>query len=257
MKLETGVEEGVLTITLNRPEVLNALDGETKALLQKALREAARNESVRAVLIQGAGRGFCSGEDLKSHEGEEGRSIGRALRQGYNPIVQAMRELPKPIVAKVQGVAAGAGFSLALAADIRLGSEGACFNAAFTKIGLVPDSGMNQLLPRIVGLGRALEIAYTARMIGAEEALAMGLLNAVHPQERLDEETLTLVRTLAKGPTRAFGLTKAAMTRSYEVSLGELLAYEADAQEAAGHTEDHREGLRAFLEKRTPRFEGR
>lgn len=257
MKVETKLEGGVFTITFNRPEVLNALDAEAKSLLLKALREAERRAEVRAVVLEGSGRAFSSGEDLKSHEGEAGRSIGTALRKGYNPIIQTMRELPKPLIAKVQGVAAGAGFSLALASDIRIGSEAARFTAAFTRIALVPDSGMNQLLPRIVGLGRALELAYTARMVEAEEAKAIGILNAVYPAERLDEETLTLARSLAEGPTRAFALTKAAMNRSYEVSLEGMLAYEADAQEACGHTSDHREGLSAFLEKRPPAFQGK
>lgn len=257
MKVVTELKDGILTITLNRPEVLNALDKETKDLLFQAFRKAEKEQSVRAVVLQGAGRAFSAGEDLKSHVGEENRSIGDSLRRGYNPIVLKMRDLPKPIVAKVQGFAAGAGFSLALAADIRLGTKDTRFVSAFSKIGLVPDSGLNQLLPRLVGLGRAYEIAVTARPVGAEEALSLGLLNAVHPEEDLDGEVKKLARSLADGPTMAFAMTKAAMNRGFETDLETLLAYEADAQEKMGRTYDHKEGVQAFLDKRPPRYEGR
>ena len=255
-KVRTGQEAGVLTLTICRPEVRNALDYETKDLLSKGLRHAAQSEDVRVVVIEGEGVAFSSGEDLKSHQGEGERSIGKSLREGLNPLVTRMRRLPKPIIAKIQGVAAGAGFSLALAADLRLGSEKARFFSAFTKIGLIPDSGMNQTLPRIVGLGRAYEIAVTGRVVEAEEALQAGILNRLVPEADLDAEVARVAAELAAGPTYAFGMTKLAMDRGFDLALEDLLAWEADAQEAAGRTRDHREGVAAFFEKRPPTFGG-
>lgn len=256
VKVKTHEEAGVLTLTISRPEVRNALDYETKDLLSKGLRHAAQSKDVRVVVVEGEGGAFSSGEDLKSHQGEGERSIGKSLREGLNPLVTRMRKLPKPIIAKIQGVAAGAGFSLALAADLRVGSEKARFFSAFTKIGLIPDSGMNQTLPRIVGLGRAYEIAITGRVVEAREALEIGILNRVVPDADLDAEVAKMASELAAGPTYAFGMTKLAMDRGFEIAFDDLLAWEADAQEAAGRTKDHKEGVQAFFEKRPPTFGG-
>lgn len=256
VKVKAHEEAGVLTLTICRPEVRNALDFETKELLAKGFRHAAQSKDVRVVVIAGEGGAFSSGEDLKSHIGESERSIGKSLREGLNPLASRMRKLPKPIIAKIGGVAAGAGFSLALAADLRVGSAKARFFSAFTKIGLIPDTGFNQTLPRLVGVGRAYEIAVTGRVVEAEEALAIGLLNRLVPEADLDAEVAEMARELAAGPTFAFGMTKLAMERGYELHFDDLLGWEADAQEAAGRTHDHHEGVTAFYEKRPPRFTG-
>jgi 2-(1,2-epoxy-1,2-dihydrophenyl)acetyl-CoA isomerase len=256
-KIEWTVADGVATVTLNRPEVLNALDREAKASLLEALRAVDRDAGVRVVVLRGAGRAFCAGEDLKSHVGEEGRSLGESLREGYNPIVRRLRDLSKPTIAQVNGVAAGAGFSLALACDLRVASSEARFISVFSNIALVPDSGLSYHLPRLMGLGRALEAAFTARPIPADEALALGLVNRVVPPAELDDAVAELAGRLAHGPTQAYVRTRQAMLRGLEVSLDELLDYEAALQELQGRTADHREGVAAFLEKRPPRFQGR
>lgn len=248
--------EGVVTITLNRPDVLNAVNDQMMRELQEALRQAEREGAVRCLVITGAGRGFCSGQDLRDRASPGGFSYGEHLRAGYNPIILRLRTMEKPVIAAVNGVAAGAGCSLALAADLRIASERASFVEVFSRVGLVPDSGSTWLLPRLVGMGKALELAYTAGPVDAQEAHRIGLVNRVVPHDDLMSQTMDLARRLAAGPTKAYGLTKRAIAFALTATLEAALNYEADLQEIAGRSADHREGVTAFLEKRQPRFKG-
>lgn len=249
--------EGVLTITLNRPDVLNAVNDQMMREMQDALRQAERDAAVRCLVITGAGRGFCSGQDLRDRARPGGFSYGEHLRGGYNPIILRLRTMEKPVIAAVNGVAAGAGCSLALAADVRIASDRASFIEVFARVGLIPDSGSTWFLPRLVGLGKALELAYAADPVDAAEAHRLGLVNRVVPHDDLMPQTAALARRLAAGPTKAYGLTKRAITYGLGAPLEESLNYEAYLQDIAGRTADHREGVMAFLEKRQARFEGR
>lgn len=253
----TALEGGVLTITLNRPEVLNAVNEQLSTELGEALRFAERTAEVRAVILTGAGRGFCSGQDLRDRAVEEPVAYGDSVRQRYNPIVLKLRTIEKPIIAAVNGVAAGAGCNLALAADLRIASDRASFIEVFSRIGLIPDSGGTFFLPRLIGLGKATELAFTADPVDATEALHLGLVNRVVPHEELMSATLELARRFAEGPTRGFGLTKRGFNMGLALSLEATLEYEAHLQTIAGRTADHHEGVAAFVEKRRPRFEGR
>ncbi len=250
-------QDGVLTITLNRPEVLNALTDRMLRDLDGALRRAARDDAVRCVVLTGAGRGFCAGQDLRDAAGAEAGFLREALRTRYNPVILLMRTMDKPVLAAVNGVAAGAGCSLALAADLRLASDRATFIQAFSRVGLIPDSGATYLLPRLVGVGRALELIFTAEPLGAEDALRLGLVNRVVPHDDLLAQAQALAARLAAGPTRAFGLAKRAVAYGLSATLEQALEYEAMLQEIAGRTADYREGVAAFLDKRPPRFAGR
>ncbi len=247
--------QGVRTITMNRPESLNALNETLKAELADALKAAERDDTVRCLVLTGAGRAFCSGADLKEASAQQ-KSYGESLRRAYNPIILRLRSIEKPVIAAVNGVAAGAGCSLALACDLRVASDKASFIEAFVKIGLVPDSAATFLLPRLVGLGKALEMAFTGDALDAGAAESLGLVSRVVPGDALMEVTMELAQRLAQAPTRAIGLTKRAMNRALTLDLEAALNYEADVQEIAGRTNDHKEGLQAFAEKRPPRFTG-
>ncbi|MEN2981815.1 MAG: enoyl-CoA hydratase [Thermus sp.] len=246
---------GVLLLTLNRPERLNALTGEVLEELWAALQEANQDQEVRAVLLTGAGRAFSAGQDLTEF-GEEKPDYEAHLRR-YNRVVEALSRLEKPLVVAVNGPAAGAGMSLALWGDYRMAAASASFSTAFVRIGLVPDSGMSFLLPRLVGLAKAQELLLLSPRLSAEEALALGLVHRVVPAERLLEEALAVAQELAQGPTRAYVLTRRLLLESHRLSLPEALALEAVLQGEAGRTLDHEEGVRAFREKRPPRFQGR
>uniref|UniRef100_A0A831XHQ5 2-(1,2-epoxy-1,2-dihydrophenyl)acetyl-CoA isomerase n=1 Tax=Thermus islandicus TaxID=540988 RepID=A0A831XHQ5_9DEIN len=245
----------LLVLTLNRPERLNALTGELLDALHAALEEANGDPGVRALLLTGAGKAFSAGQDLLEF-GEAKPDYEAHLRR-YNRVVEALSSLEKPLVVAVNGAAAGAGMSLALWGDLRLAAKEASFTPAFVKIGLVPDSGMSFLLPRLVGLAKAQELLHLSPRLSAEEALALGLVHRVVPGEGLLEEALGLARTLAEGPTRAHALTKKLLLETYRLSLTEALALEAILQGEAGRTLDHEEGVRAFREKRPPRFQHR
>lgn len=251
------IKDAVLTVVLNRPDVLNAVNDQMTRDLQDALRQAERDDAVRCLVLTGAGRGFCSGQDLRDRAGVGTVSYGESLRARYNPVISRLRALEKPVIAAVNGVAAGAGCSLALAADLRIASERASFIEIFSKVGLVPDSGSTYFLTRLVGLGKALELAYTADTVDAQEALRLGLVNRVVPHDALMPQTMELAGRLAAGPTKGYGLTKRGITYAMRSTLDEALDYEAHLQEIAGRTADHREGVTAFLEKRQPNFEGR
>lgn len=244
------------TITLNRPDDLNAINDKLTFELQDALK-AVRKDKVRCLVITGAGRAFCAGQDLKSVQGRSGDfDFADALRSRYNPVVSGIRALEIPVIAAINGVAAGAGWSLALACDLRISVSTAKFVSAFGKIGLVPDSGMTQTLPRLVGMARALEIAWIGDPIPAKTALEWGLVNKVVEPEGLAEATRNWAQALASGPTKGIGLTKRAMYVAWNNSLDQQLDYEAQLQGIAGQTRDYREGVQAFIDKRNPEFLG-
>ena len=248
-------DAGVATITLNRPDALNALNAPMRRELLAAIRTAGRDATVRAIVITGAGRGFCAGADLRGGSGE--REFRRVLASEYNPLIEAIRGVPKPVIASVNGVAAGAGVSLALAADLVIASEEARFVPAFNRIALVPDSGLTRTLVRALGRHRAFEILLGERQLGADDAHEVGLVAAVVPADALVATTRVLAGRLASGATGAIGLTKRLVNAAGNESLADSLASEAALQEIAGRGEDHAEGVAAFGEKREPEFRGR
>lgn len=252
---------GVGTITLNRPDKLNAFSDELSFGLQDALKEMEKSKDVKAVIITGAGRGFCAGQDLQSRSisQEQGQrpSLGDSIRRRYNPIILKIRRMEKPVIAAVNGVAAGAGASLAFACDMRVVSEKTNFIQSFTKVGLIPDSGSTFFLPRLLGPTKAFELMVTAEKFDAQEALRLGLVNKVVAEADVLKEAVALAETLAKGPTKAFGLTKRAFNQAVFPDLEELLDYEASLQEIAGRSDDFVEGVKAFVEKRTPAYTGK
>lgn len=251
------VRDGVAFITLNRPSTLNAFDDTMIAETTDAFKQAGRSADVRSVLITGSGRGFSSGQDLSSFSGRPPEmTVGDHLRHGYHRLINAMVGLEKPIVAAVNGIAAGAGCGVALAADVRIASDASSFMLAFSRVGLVPDSGINWLLPRLIGYARAYEMALTAERVPATRAAEWGMVNRVVPADQLFEIAWATALQFASGPTLAFGLTKRAMMRSFNQTLDEALAYEAHMQTVAGRSDDSREGIAAFLEKREPQFTG-
>lgn len=247
----------MLTVTLNRPDALNAINKQMAAEIGDAVAFAGGAAEVRCVVLTGAGRGFCSGQDLRDRAGSSDIPYGDLLRTRLNPIISGLRALEKPVLAAVNGVAAGAGCSLALAADLRIASDRASFALSFSRIGLIPDGGATLLLPYLVGIARTLEIAFSGEPVQAEEALRFGIVNRLVTHDDLHASVSRLARRLAAGPTRAFGFTKLAVNAGLAASLEAVLENEARLQEAAGRTADHAEGLSAFLEKRQPRFEGR
>jgi 2-(1,2-epoxy-1,2-dihydrophenyl)acetyl-CoA isomerase len=253
----TAVDAGVMTLTMNRPEVLNALNPAMLDGLSAALAVAKADDSVRALILTGAGRGFCAGADLGAASMRTGEhDVAQGLRESYHPIVLAMRQLPKPIVAAVNGSAAGAGMSLALACDVVLAGESASFLQAFTKIGLVPDCGSTWFLPRLVGDIRARAMVMLAEKIPARDALQYGLVWKVYADEALAAEAKRCAAHLATMPTRAYALVKQALTHSAANGLADQLEVEALMQAQAFRTDDFREGVAAFVQKRPPRFTG-
>lgn len=260
--LLTALVDGVLTITLNRPAVLNALTRPLMAALAEALaaaRTGAVDGQVRALVITGAGRGFCAGADLAATIDGGGRPVdlGALLREAFNPVIEQIRTLPLPVIAAVNGMAAGAGMSLALAADLIVAGESARFNQVFARIGVIPDAGSTWFLPRLVGDHRARALAMLTETLSAVEAREIGLVWRVCPDADLATEVATMASRLASQPTRAFALTKQALNASSVHTLAEQLELEASLQHEAGLTADHQEGVTAFLEKRPARFIGR
>ena len=253
-EVETSRDGAALTITLNRPDVLNAFTAEMHRQLVGAFKEA-RDPSVRAVVITGAGRGFCVGQDLNEF-GEAARDIAGRLRRNYHPTVRAARELEKPVLAAINGPAAGAGLSLACACDLRLAAESATFVPAFISIGLVPDMGGTFFVRRLLGTARAFEWMTSGRRLSAAEALEWGLVSEVVEDERLAERAAERAAELAAMPTRGIALSRRLFDHAEHTTLEEQLELEAQLQAAATRTNDFREGVDAFLEKREPRFEG-
>ena len=253
--------EGVIfRITLNRPDRLNALTQVMSDELVDAFTAAGKDDAVRAVILTGAGRGFCAGQDLTEfRDTSEGRppDIEAHLERAYHKLIPIMVETPKPVVCAVNGVAAGAGVSLAVACDVRIAGESARFTQAFVKIGLVPDSGGTWLLPRVVGPAKALELSISGEMVDAENALRIGLVSRVVADDALEKESLDHAGALAALPTAAIAEAKALIRDSMGIDLREALRREAQAQARMGRTHDFMEGVTAFAEKREPRFEGR
>lgn len=250
------VAGGVATITLNRPEVYNALNDGITYELQDAWKAVAKDDQVRVVVLTGSGKAFCSGQDLKAASGQEKRSFMDSLQKRYNPIIRAMRSLPKPILCRLNGVAAGAGCSLALACDMIIASEEAILIEVFINIGLVPDSGSAYFLPRLVGMAKAFELCSMGSRVKAVEALQLGLVNKVVATDQLDAAVKEYSDYFAQAPTKSIGLIKKMLAKSTTSNLDEILEYEAYCQEIAGSTHDYKEGVAAFLEKRKPVFKG-
>lgn len=250
------VAERVATITLDRPDALNALTIDMKGELLAAFRSVARDREVRSVVLTGAGRAFCAGQDLKERLAPDATPLAVEVRERYNPIIRAMRDLDQPIVAAINGVAAGAGASLAFACDLRIAAEGASFALAFGRIGLVPDSGATWFLPRLVGPARAAELALLSEPLSAADAARWGIVARVVPADVLADEARAIALRLAAMAPRALAMTKHAMDRAWTRDLAGALEDEAWLQGIAGATTDHAEGLAAFVEKRPPRFTG-
>jgi 2-(1,2-epoxy-1,2-dihydrophenyl)acetyl-CoA isomerase len=254
-EVEVSRDGAVLTITLNRPEVLNAINLAVQQGLRDALKEA-RAEEVRAVVLTGAGRGFCVGQDLTEFRDATG-DISERLRGYYHPNIQAIRGLEKPVIAAINGVAAGAGLSFACACDLRIAADEASFIPAFIGIGLVPDSGGTLFIQRLLGTPRAFDWMTTNRKLTAAEALEWGLVNEVVETDRLAAHTAEVAANFASQPTRAIGMTKRLFDHAATATLEEQLELESQLQAAATKTEDFHEGVAAFLEKREPAFTGR
>lgn len=253
------VEKNIATITLDRPEVYNAFNDALSYELQDALKKAEKDEQVRAVVLTGAGKAFCSGQDLKASLDSNGgpRNLGESLHKRYNPIIRAIRNMPKPVICRLNGVAAGAGCSLALACDVIIASENASMIEIFINIALVLDSGSSYFLPRTVGYHRAFELATKATKLSAAEALELGLVNKVTKAEELDAAVQAEAEFYAGAPTKAIGLLKKMLTKGMTDDLDAVLDYEAYCQEIAGKTADNAEGVKAFLEKRKAVFVGK
>jgi len=257
--VKTELGNGVLWVTLNRPDKLNAFNEQMGNDLLAALREGDEPQ-VRCLVLTGEGRAFSVGEDLDTNRAmiESGKPVllGEVIKRKYNPIVRNIRKIEKPVVAAVNGVTAGAGLGLALACDLRAASEKATFHEAFIKAGLVPDSGTSFWLTRILGLGKAMEVGLLGEPIDAAKALNLGLVNWVFPESTFRAETRKIAERLAKGPTKAMGLTKRALNRAVVVDMESALEYEMYLQDIAGRTRDHVEGVKAFFDNRDPSFTG-
>jgi len=250
------VADAVATITLDRPDALNALTIAMKEALARMFADLAADGTVRAVILTGAGRAFCAGQDLRERLQPGATPIGEEVRLRYNPIARAMRGLPQPIVGAINGVAAGAGASLAFACDLRIAAESASFVLAFGRIGLVPDTGATWTLPRLVGLAKASEMALLNDPLSAAEAERAGLVSKVVAADALMDETRAIAARLAAGAPAALAETKRLLTAGLSGNLETALAAEAEAQARLGHAHDHAEGMAAFIEKRPPRFTG-
>jgi len=258
--VKSEVVNSVQWITLNRPDKLNAFNEQMGIDLIEALKEGEKAQDVRCLVLTGEGRAFSVGEDLNTNRDtyDSGKPmlLGEVIKRKYNPIVQRIRKMDKPVMAAVNGVTAGAGLGLALACDLRTASEKATFHEAFIKVGLAPDSATSFWLTRILGLAKAMEIGMLGEPIDATVAMNLGLVNWVFPDDKFREETTKIAVRLAKGPTRALALTKRALNRAIVVDMDSALEYEAYLQDVAGRTKDHVEGVKAFLEKRDASFTG-
>ncbi|MEU0394230.1 enoyl-CoA hydratase-related protein [Streptomyces sp. NPDC006208] len=258
------VSDGLATITINRPEAMNAMNVDAKVALRDAAQAAAADTSVRAVLLTATGRAFCVGQDLKEHVGlliaahESGSGeVMNTVKEHYNPIVRALTEMPKPVVAGVNGVAAGAGFGFALAADYRVVADTAKFNTSFAGVALTADSGVSWTLPRLVGHSRAADLMLFPRSISAQEAYELGIVNKLVPADDLAAEAHAVARALADGPTVSYASLKESLAYGADHSLREALDKEEELQSKAGASEDHTIAVKAFLAKEPPKYVGR
>lgn len=250
------VADGIATLTLNRPDVFNAFNEQQSADVIDALKKCEKDKSIRVLILTGAGKAFCSGQDLKSIAGAKNRSLSESLYKRYNPMIRAMRNLPIPVICKLNGVAAGAGCSMALASDLIVASENASLIEVFVNVGLVLDSGSSYFLPRLVGSARAFELSTMGSKVSAQQAYDWGMVNRVVKPEELDAEAMKLAEYYAKAPTKAIALMKKMLNKSFHSDLDTMLEYEAYCQEIAGRSDDYREGVTAFNEKRKPAFKG-
>jgi 2-(1,2-epoxy-1,2-dihydrophenyl)acetyl-CoA isomerase len=251
-----SVAAGVATLTFNRPDVFNSINKPVALALQDHLRACQADDSVRAVVLTGTGRAFCAGQDLAEITGPDAPDVADIVEQHYNPIVLLIRELDKPVIAAVNGVAAGAGANLALACDVVVAKDSAAFIQAFSKIGLVPDSGGTYFLPRLVGMQRASALMLLGNKVSAAEAVQMGMIYKAFADESFDGEVAKLAAKLAALPTKGLAYTKQLLNSTFGNDLAQQLRAEGDYQLRAGHTADYREGVAAFLEKRQPTFTG-
>ncbi|HEX3651523.1 MAG TPA: 2-(1,2-epoxy-1,2-dihydrophenyl)acetyl-CoA isomerase PaaG [Rhizomicrobium sp.] len=253
------IANGAARLTLNRPDRLNSFTVQMHGEVAEALTHVEQDDSVRALLITGAGRGFCAGQDLADRAvapGGDGLDLGESLENRYNPLIRRLVNLPKPVVCAVNGVAAGAGANIAFAADIVFAARSAKFIQSFANIGLIPDSGGTWILPRLAGQARAMGLALTGRPITAEQAEDWGLIWRAVDDANLMSEANALVEQFARGPTKGYAAIKAAIRRSWSATLDEQLDHERDKQRELGRSADYREGVAAFSEKRKPNFTG-
>ena len=249
--------DAVGKITLNRPEKYNSFVREMALSFQNTLANCESDDSIRCILITGEGKAFCAGQDLKEAIDPQGPEIEQIVREHYNPIIKRIREIEKPVIAAVNGVAAGAGANLALACDIITATQSAKFIQAFSKIGLIPDSGGTYFLPRLIGLPKATAFMMTGEPVSSEKAEALGMIYAVYEDAEFESKTLELARSIAAMPTKGLGYTKRLLNQSFNNSLEDQLDLEAATQSLSAHADDHKEGIQAFLEKRTPKFTGK
>ena len=256
MSILKSVENGVLTLKLNRPSVFNSFNREMALALQEELKSASQNHEVRAIIIIGEGKAFCAGQDLAEATDPNGPALQTIVKDHYNPIIELIRKIEKPIIAGVNGVAAGAGANIALACDITIAKESASFIQAFSKIGLIPDSGGTFFLPRIIGSQKALALMMTGDKVSASDAEKMNMIYKAVADEDFENELYKFANHIAKMPTRGLGLTKKAINASFSNDLTSQLALEEVLQTEAGQTYDFNEGVNAFLEKRLPEFKG-
>lgn len=254
--IKFNIQNGVGIITLNRPDKFNSFVRQMAFDLQARLDECSSNKEVRAIFLTGEGKAFCAGQDLAEAIDPSQTELTKIVEEHYNPIIERLRTIEKPIVCAVNGVAAGAGANIALACDITLAAKSASFIQAFSKIGLIPDSGGTYYLPRLIGMQKATALMFLGDKVMAEDAEKMGMIYKVVADENLQEEAMKIALTLAKMPTKGIGLTKRLLNKSYSNTLTEQLALENVIQNEAGLTFDYQEGVNAFLEKRSPNFKG-
>jgi len=250
-------ENGVGYITLNRPDKYNSFNREMSMCLQEYLDDCEKDDEIRCIYITGAGKGFCAGQDLAEASDPSNVDFEKIVREHYNPVIRRFRNIEKPIIAAVNGVAAGAGANIALACDIVLATASASFIQAFSKIGLIPDSAGTFFLPRLIGMQRAAALMMTGDKVSAEEAASMGMIYKCYSDENFETESKKMAQYLAQMPTKGIGLTKRLLNHTYSNTLEEQLEMEKDIQVQAGQTEDFKEGVLSFLEKRKPVFKGK
>jgi 2-(1,2-epoxy-1,2-dihydrophenyl)acetyl-CoA isomerase len=256
MELIINLNNGVCEIKLNRPQVFNSFNRDMAIALQEALDSCERNDEVRAIIITGEGKAFCAGQDLAEAVDPDGPELQAIVRDHYNPIIERIRNIEKPVIAAVNGVAAGAGANIALACDVTIAKKSASFIQAFSKIGLIPDSGGTFFLPRIIGMQKALALMFTGDKVSAEQAEQLNMIYKAVDDDAFESEVLAFSETIAAMPTRGLGLTKKAVNESFTNNLTQQLELEETLQTEAGETYDFREGVNAFLEKRKPVFKG-
>ena len=244
-------------ITLNRPDKYNAFVRDMALELQKKLDECSSDETIRCIIISGSGKAFCAGQDLKEATDPNGPTIEEIVQQHYNPIIKKIREIEIPVIAAVNGVAAGAGANVALACDIVVAAKSASFIQAFSKIGLIPDSGGTYFLPRLIGIQKAAALMMTGEAVSAEKAETLGMIYAVYEDSEFETSAMKLADTISSMPTKGLGYTKKLLSQTFNNSLEEQLNLEAETQALAASSKDHQEGIKAFMEKRTPQFTGK